>query len=872
MSLVPNPGTVWELLVRQSETRGLAPAILAPDRPPLTFAALVRQVERTGTSLAEMGIGRNGRIALAMSNGPDSAVAILSAMTWAACAPLNPGLDIETVTSRLSRLRADAVVVTEGQESAATAAARTLGVAVIRLRPVLAEAAGVFALRTQTSRGSVDRVPPHPKDVALLLQTSGTTDYPKIVPLTQGNLVASVQARARTMQVTPADRCLCINPMFTSTAILRSVLTPLSFGASVVCTPDFRADSFVDWFEEFDPTFFSANPTILAAILEPLLLRKPFKRNSLRFVSTGSSVMPAVLRPKLEQAFGVPVIQTYGTTETGSITQSPLEHGRQRASSVGLPVAEVAILGDRDEVLPPREVGEIVVRGPAVMSGYENDPEANRLAFCDGWFRTGDLGYRDNDGYVFLVGRLKELINRGGLKVSPREVDDALLRHPAVLEAAAFPVPHTTLGEDVAAAVVLRQGRAVSETQLRQFVAAHLARHQVPSRIVIVSALPKNALGKVRRVDLKGVLETHDSAAGRHAPRDQVDLHLIKLWEDVLNVSPIGPEDNFFELGGDSLLAARIFAEIERSFGRALPLDALWFGSPTVAYLADLLREDGNAGEWPMLVPIKAAGVKRPLFCVHTSGGNLFHYYALARSLDAEQPVFGLQARGVYGSAMPRHTIEAIAADCIAAMRGRQPHGPFRLAGYSSAGIVTIEMARQLLEQGERITTLALLDAGTTSGRTLARQIRKLREHGFRLLQERAYHALLTAMHRHDLRRLRTVGEAQRWASWSYKLRPYSGDVHLFATSETVLDARGDETLGWRGFIAGALNVYRIPGTHATLIKAPAVQQLASILQRCLDDDDVHQGPNARDVCRAEGAPTTDALIGRSRGLFGKIG
>ena len=837
MSLEPQPGTAWELLVRQSEMCGSVPAILSPNRPPLTFAALVRQIEHTGASLAAMGIGRDGRIALAMSNGPDSAVAILSAMTWSACAPLDPNLDIEAIASRLRRVRADAVVVLDEQASAA-AAARTLGLAVIRLRPASTEAAGVFALHGETSRGPVDRATPRPDDVALLLQTSGTTDKPKIVPFAQRKLVASVQLRARAMQVTPSDRCLCMNPLFTSTAIVRSLLTPLSFGASVVCTPDFRAESFVDWFEDFEPTFFSANPTILAAIVETLAPRKPFKRNSLRFVSTGSNALPATLRPKLEHAFGVPVIQTYGSTETGSITQSPLEPGRQRAPSVGLPVTEVAILSDLGEVVATGEVGEIVVRGPAVMSGYEDDPEANRLAFHDGWFRTGDLGYRDDDGYVFLVARLKELINRGGLKVSPREVDDAMLRHHAVLEAAAFPVPHPTLGEDVAAAVVLRQGSAASETQLRQFASSHLARHQVPSRIVIVSALPKNALGKVLRADLAGMLETRNDAAKQHMPKDQVELHMIKLWEDVLNVSPIGAEDNFFQLGGDSLLAARLFARIERSFGRALPLDTLWFGRPTAAYLANLLRQDGNVAEWPMLVPIKAAGVKRPLFCIHTSGGNLFHYYALARNLDAEQPVYGLQARGVYGTATPRRTVEAIAADCIAAMRGRQPHGPFRLAGYSSAGIITIEMARQLHEHGERTATLALLDAGTAGTRTLARRVRKLREHGLRLVQERAYHALLTATGRLAQRQLRTVGEAQRWASWSYKPRSYPGDVQLFATSQTVLEAHGDETLGWREFVAGELYVHRIHGTHATLVKAPVVQQLASILQRCLDTDE----------------------------------
>ncbi len=445
------------------------------------------------------------------------------------------------------------------------------------------------------------------------------------------------------------------------------------------------------------------------------------------------------------------------------------------------------------------------------------------------------MGYIDDDGYLFLTGRIKEMVNRGGFKVSPGDVDAVLERHPGIAAAAAFPVAHPTLGEDLAVAVVLRSGFAASGDELRHFAAQHLAQHQVPSRIVFVEELPRNDQGKIRRGELAATLAALAPNA-KVSPRDNIELHLVKLWETLLKVSPIGIDDNFFELGGDSLVAAQVIAAVETGFGRRLPIDVFWTGAPTVGRLAWLLRASADEIEWPILVPIKPRGRKLPLFCVHTLGGNLFHYYALARCLDQDQPVFGLQARGVGGVQEPRCTVQAIAADCVTAIREQKPQGPYRIAAYSSAGMVALETARQLREQGEDVHPLVLIDCMAAARRSLRSRLRRMREGGLtRATQERAYHWLLTRIGRPDLRRLRRVGETQRWAHWSYVMHPYPGDVQLFATRDSIDESGGDDTLGWSKVVTGTLRIHRFQGNHAALVKQPTVRELAATLQICLD-------------------------------------
>lgn len=319
------------------------------------------------------------------------------------------------------------------------------------------------------------------------------------------------------------------------------------------------------------------------------------------------------------------------------------------------------------------------------------------------------------------------------------------------------------------------------------------------------------------------------------APTDQLELHLIKLWERLLNVEGVSPSDDFFALGGHSLLAAQLFDEIERRFGRRLPLDTLWYKGARVADLAQLLREDERSALWPILIPIKPTGDKLPLFVVHTMGGNLFHYEDLTHALDPRQPVLGLQARGVYGAEQPRRSIEGIAADCVAAMREHQRRGPYRIAGFSSAGIVAYEMARQLSRDGEQIGLLALLDTfGPLSLHRRRLGLGSLHRLSLRAIQERAYHAVLFPLGLSRVRRLRNIGEAQRWAYWSYRAKPYAGNASLFVANASA-ELAGEPTLGWARLIHGPIRLRQLPGHHSSIMKPPRVAALAAALQTDLD-------------------------------------
>jgi acyl-CoA synthetase (AMP-forming)/AMP-acid ligase II/acyl carrier protein/SAM-dependent methyltransferase len=571
----PKPGTLLSFVVG-ARSRA-SPAILAPGRTTLTYESLFRQVERTGKALAATGIARRSRVAIALPNGPELAVALLGAASYATAAPLNPATEEQSCSDLLRSLRVKAVIVPDRASSPVMRAAHEQGLQIVRLGYSENDPAGTFVLLSATPRPAIPVVPVRMGDVAILLTTSGTTSSPKLVPLTH----AQILARPRRVLLRSSDRCICVSPLFTATALGTSLLGALMEGASVVIPPEFRAERFVEWVNEFKPTYLTASSAVLASLLEVARQGRLPKRHSLRFLRSTSNALPAHLQQALEEVFGVPVIQAYSMTETGAISENPLPPGIRKPGSVGLPLAQVAIVSDAGS-LQPGEQGEIMVRGPRV-SAYE-DPEANDRAFSDGWFRTGDQGYLDKDGYLFLTGRITEVINRGGVKVYPREIDEALLCYPGVLDAAAFAVPHRTLGEDVAAAVVLRERGSTTTQQLRDFALERLATYKVPSSVVFVDGLARNALGKVQRGVLAATLGPSLRAASV-APRDVTEQRIANIFAEVLRVERIAAFDNFFELGGDSLSATSAVALVNSAFGASFTVDRL-FRRPTVAELA----------------------------------------------------------------------------------------------------------------------------------------------------------------------------------------------------------------------------------------------------------------------------------------------
>jgi acyl-CoA synthetase (AMP-forming)/AMP-acid ligase II len=325
------------------------------------------------------------------------------------------------------------------------------------------------------------------------------------VPLTQQNICASAANIADSLALTPEDHCLNIMPLFHIHGLIAAVLSSLSAGATVTCTPGFNALRFFAWLKEIDPSWYTAVPTMHQAILA----RAPRNREiidagRLRLIRSSSASLPPQVMTAVEQTFAVPVIEAYGMTEAAhQMASNPLPPRDRYPGSVGVAAGpEIAIMDAIGNVLPAGSIGEIVIRGANVTAGYQSNPEANAAAFTDGWFRTGDQGFLDEHGYLRLTDRLKEIINRGGEKISPREVDEVILDHPDVAQVVTFSMPHEKLGEDVAAAVVLTDGATLAEKELQDFVAERLADFKVPRIILFVDEIPKGATGKLARIGL----------------------------------------------------------------------------------------------------------------------------------------------------------------------------------------------------------------------------------------------------------------------------------------------------------------------------------------------------------------------------------
>ncbi len=495
-----HPKTIFDLLNRGDMD---APAIGALDRATLTRGDLVALVDRVSGALRGIGIGANDAVAIVMPNGPETAAVFLAVACWATAAPLNPAYREDEFDFYLGDLEAKALIIQAGPGAPARAVAAKRGIRVIELTPDMAGPAGTFTLSVPIADAGAAALPPDA--VALVLHTSGTTSRPKIVPLSHRNLVASARHIATTLALTPADRCLVIMPLFHIHGLIGALLSSMYAGASVHCPPGFNALKFFGWLDEAKATWYTAVPTMHQTILARAERNAEIlARRKLRFIRSSSASLPPQVMKGLEEAFGCPVIESYGMTEAShQMASNLLPPALRKPGTVGIAAGpEVAVMDNDGKLLPRGATGEIVIRGPNVTAGYANNPKANAEAFTSGWFRTGDQGVMDAEGYLSITGRLKEIINRGGEKIAPREVDDVLMDHPAVAQVVTFGIPHEKLGEEVAAAVVLREGQTASEQDLRSFAAGRLADFKVPRKIVFLLEIPKGATGKLQRIGL----------------------------------------------------------------------------------------------------------------------------------------------------------------------------------------------------------------------------------------------------------------------------------------------------------------------------------------------------------------------------------
>jgi len=527
-------GTLRELLNKGADND---PALVDVEGLVLTHAELRAETDRLSGQLRRFGLGAQDRIALVMPNGPEMAIAFLAAASTGCAAPLNPKYRLSELKFGMRDLGVAALITQPGDtgaEAREAAARETDARASAAPQPAAGRAsaraeAPVLSLTLTGTPGQLDLTVEDPTgagrpaglparpgsasgrepgadDVALVLHTSGTTSRPKIVPLRQRHLARSALAIGESLALTPSDRSLNVMPLFHIHGLMAALLAPLAAGGSAVCAPGFDAFAFFGWLRSLRPTYYTAVPTMHQMVIARSARHRDAARAAgLRFVRSSSASLPAPVLNALTELFGVPVIEAYGMTEAAhQMCANPLPPGTAKPRSVGLPAGvELAVVdSDGRPVQAAGRRGEVAIRGETVTDGYENNPSANAEAFTDGWLRTGDEGYLDGDGYLFITGRLKEQINRGGEKVSPLEVDEALLGHPQVAQAVTFAMPHPKLGEEVAAAVVLEQGADVGESDLRRHLSASLAAFKTPRRILVLDELPKGPTGKLQRAGL----------------------------------------------------------------------------------------------------------------------------------------------------------------------------------------------------------------------------------------------------------------------------------------------------------------------------------------------------------------------------------
>lgn len=562
----------------------------------ISHAALAETVSDLASALlAEASVGRSRpRIGLVLPNGLTLTVALLAASVAGEATPFNPALTMAEYERYFTTTRIDVLVMSDTENGPVVRAAEALQLPILRMASDL------------TLQAGSDRVPlmtPSPDDIAMVLMTSGSTGTPKIVPLRHRNVCRSAQDVAASLALGPQDRCLVMWQQFHIGGLVDLLLAPLCSGGTIILTSGFDAGEFFELRARFAPTWFQGVPTTLGELIRHAD-REHFEpgAGSLRLIRSVAAALSPKLQARLQDFFGVPVVRTFGMTEAAPlITSTQLPPARDKPGSVGRACGpEVRILDAGGEPAGTGETGDVAIRGENVFSGYEGNPDANAAAFRDGWFLTGDRGWIDEDGDLFLAGRASEQINRGGYKIMPSEVEEALLLHHAVREAAVFGMTHATLGEDVAAAVALAPGNDVDVADLRAHLSQFLSANKIPGQILIREDLPRNPVGKVDRMALALLAGTLASSSSVLVPpRTPTERALAEIWMRELELPEIGTRQDFMMVGGDSLSALRVIVAMEEAFAAAMP-DAIVENLTTIENVAARLDE---AGLVPSLVP-----------------------------------------------------------------------------------------------------------------------------------------------------------------------------------------------------------------------------------------------------------------------------
>lgn len=579
----------YQLFQEQVKKNPEKMAIAFPEKKSLSYGEFFKIIEQQKFLLSQFGIKSGDRIVLVLPNSPAMSSLIVSILSFATLAPLNPNYKESEFEFYLTDLRPRALFLPVGSDSPAIIVAEKLGIEIIyidllTLQIIIPEKSEINCSEITEAKIT---------DTALVLHTSGTTSRPKIVPLSQKNLLASTKNLIRTLQLDSGDICLNVMPLFHIHSFVVS-LAVLASGGTLIVTPPFAIDDFYTWLDNYNPTWYTAAPTMHLAIYNAAekysnILQK-IKLNKIR---SSSAPLSAELISGLEKIFGAPVLESYGMTEAAlQITSNQFPPELRKPGSAGRADGpELKIIDEAGQTLPKNKIGEIVIRGENIFSAYENNSEANTDSFIDDWFRTGDLGYLDEDNFLFITGRSKEMINKGGEKISPREIDEILMQHPAIYQAVSFSVPHPSLGEEVGAAIILGEEERLDISEIQKHVRQYLADFKVPQIIFFVPEIPKGPTGKLQRIGLYKKLKNNNMKEEKNNKAFQEgnksENQLLKIWREVLGTDKLSIDDNFFEMGGDSLKLKQLVASAA-SQGLKFELEDV-LNCPTVKALAKVI-------------------------------------------------------------------------------------------------------------------------------------------------------------------------------------------------------------------------------------------------------------------------------------------
>lgn len=731
--------TIGEALEALATAHPRAPALHVPGRKSLTFQQLNEHTRYVHDQLIKWDTAPGDVIAGVIPSRPEMAVACAALPSSCTFAPLGSGLTTEGYSQLFTRMHAAAVLVPKDHDHCSRTAAQRVGIAEIEMASDPDAPAGLFTLRLSRNGHPPRNTSTTRPDFAYILTSSGTTGQPKLVPATHRQTLLYAKAACEWLEYSSRDVSCHLMPFHSGNG-LRGLINRLLAGVSQVCLPEADVEAFFKALEQYPVTCLDAGFALHRVILRTLSSHPgAIRQSSFRFLRSGSGRLHGEEIDRLEQAFKAPVLVNLSSVET-PISHDPLPPRRRKAGTAGVPfINEVATINDEAQLLPTNSPGEIIVRGPLVFSGYVDDPELTAASFQNGWFRTGDLGIIDEEGYIHVSGRLKEIINRGGEKISPAEIDMAIESLTQIREAAAFGVPHPSLGEEVVAAAVREAETPIDEPELIELIRHRVGPNKTPRKIYFVDRLPRNANGKVLRHKVAKMVEQHAKQDSSAADRSDIMLTPLQaavgeIWTSLLQVGNFRADDNFFLVGGDSLHAVQLISRIKLLFGVELPIESLSVEAWTISGMAHAIESlrKGCAGTCadarlttrdPLMHSPDIGCSKKPFFFFHGDlSGNALYWVKLASYLGEDRPLYPLQPAGMDGKAFPA-SIEEMAHRHLETIRSIQQQGPYFLGGYCKGGLVAFETARQLQQLGEKVDAIVLIEVSPKNRRRQHRLI-----------------------------------------------------------------------------------------------------------------------------------------------------